>query len=130
MVLLIHYFFNLTVYLHRVNRFTFGNAARFYHADSFDDSDAWHRRHLRMRRETFDGIERMVRETYLQSGRKLPQPGGRLKMTFRARVAMTIYYLADQQGFKSVADSFGFAKSGCIKVVTILSLFSYCVIQA
>lgn len=58
------FLFLLSLSVHRVNRFTFGNASRFYEADDFDDSDGWHRRHLRMNRETFDGIAQMVQHLF------------------------------------------------------------------
>ena len=85
----------------------------------YEHSDAWLRRHLRVSRRTFNRIENVIRTRYVSMGYKIPS-GNRLKVTFRASVAMTLFYLADQSGFKGVSDNFGFAKSGGITRINII----------
>jgi hypothetical protein len=40
--------------------------------------------------------------------------GNRTKLDFRGGVALTIHYLADQSGFKTIANLFGISKSGAV----------------
>ena len=87
-------------------------------AESCSD-DGWYRRHLRVSGSTFNQIVSKLTDVASQHGHRVPASNAYVNM--RMRVAMTLAYLSDQGGFKTIACMFGVSKERAVTNINQVS---------
>ena len=94
-------------------RQTFGIPGHAWRQADQDCHDKWHRANLRMSRITFDRIVATVYQVFI-SKQIRPPSSVNSKLDFRAKMAMTIFYLAGNCNFREISNVFCYSKAGCV----------------